>query len=352
MDRRMLERRLAQAQDYVGEAQRIIERLRPLPARLSRDGQHAATGSRLLATLEDRLRRLIEERDRLAQQLSNGASQKPRFLQSGQARRSDAVGGDHTGNRATSSWVLAAIALLETKFKSMGVDVEDLGLLVPAVKYGGRIAAGADIMRAGARSKRSTLLVDGVACLYKRREDGTRQIYAFKYPGDFCDLDRFVLRQSDDAVAVQALSECSLAALDHDQIEHAMARSNALGLALWRSTMLDTSILREHIVNVSRLAAIPRVAHLLCEQLARREAINLNSGVLPFSQVDLADAAGLSPVHVNRTIQTLRKLNVLSSTSRAIEVVDRKQLASIGHFDGRYLNMPQLLSNWRVSVAP
>jgi CRP-like cAMP-binding protein len=115
--------------------------------------------------------------------------------------------------------------------------------------------------------------------------------------------------------------------------------------------MLDSFIFRERIANVSRLAAMPRVAHLICEQLVRREAIGVTGAVLPFTQIDLADAAGLSVVHVNRTIQALRKLKVLSSANSAIEVIDRKQLARIGHFDGRYLNMPRLLSHWTISAV-
>lgn len=262
--------------------------------------------------------------------------------------RSNAAGADGRNDGTASSWSAAAIALLDRKFKGLGVNVHDLGQLAPVAKYGGRIAAGADIVRAGEKSKHSTLLLWGVGCLYKRREDGTRQIYAFKYPGDFCDL----LPEPDEAVAVQALSECSLAQFDHNEMERVIARSNTLGLALWRSTMLDTFIFRERIANGSGLAAMSRVAHLICEQLALREAIGLNSTVLPFTQVDLADAAGLSVVHVNRTIQALRKLKVLSSASSAIEVIDKKQLATIGHFDSHYLNMPRLLSHWTISVVP
>ena len=71
---------------------------------------------------------------------------------------------------------------------------------------------------------------------------------------------------------------------------------------------------------------------------------------MPITQVDVADAAALSIVHVNRTIQTLRSLNVLCKTSHAIEVIDRKQLAKIAGFDGRYLNMPQLVSGWVVQI--
>jgi hypothetical protein len=89
------------------------------------------------------------------------------------------------------------------------------------------------------------------------------------------------------------------------------------------------------------------VANLLCEQLARREAIGINRPVIPLTQIDLADAAGLSVVHLNRIIQALRSLGVLAN-SHAIEVVDRKHLVNIARFDGRYLNMPQLLSKWKI----
>jgi CRP-like cAMP-binding protein len=260
-------------------------------------------------------------------------------------QRLNVVGGAGNNDGSVSPYSIAAIALLDRKFKSLGVDVQDLNLLAPIAKDGGRVAAGADIIRAGDKPRHSTLLLEGVACLYKRLADGTRQIYAFKYPGDFCDL----LPEPDDAVAVQAVSECSLAAFDHNEIEQVIARSNTLRLALWRSTMLDTFIFRERIASPP--AAMPRVAHLLCEQLARREAIGMKSTVLPFTQIDLADAAGLSVVHVNRTVQALRKLNVLSSANSAIEVVDKKQLASIGRFDGHYLNMPRLMSHWTLSVV-
>jgi CRP-like cAMP-binding protein len=113
--------------------------------------------------------------------------------------------------------------------------------------------------------------------------------------------------------------------------------------------MLEAAIYRERLTVASRGSALERVAHLLCEQLARREAVGIASNRLPLSQIDIADATGLSTVHVNRTIQTLRTLNVLSKANH-LEAIDRKQLARIGKFDGRYLNMPRLLPNWSVQV--
>ena len=122
-----------------------------------------------------------------------------------------------------------------------------------------------------------------------------------------------------------------------------------LALAFWRATVLEAAIYRERLTRASRGTALERVAHLLCEQLARREAVGVSGARLPLSQIDVADGTGLSVVHVNRTIQTLRSLNVLSRTSQ-LEVIDRKQLAQVTKFDGRYLDMPQLLSNWAVRV--
>ena len=129
-----------------------------------------------------------------------------------------------------------------------------------------------------------------------------------------------------------------------------IARYPSLGLALWRATMLEASIFRKRLLNVGRQPAIQRVAHLLCEQLARREAVGLNSATIPLTQMDLADAAGLSIVHINRTFQELRRLNILSKEGRAIKVVDRERLAGLASFNGNYLNMPQLLSHWQVKI--
>jgi CRP-like cAMP-binding protein len=109
--------------------------------------------------------------------------------------------------------------------------------------------------------------------------------------------------------------------------------------------MLEASIFRKRLLNVGRQPALQRVAHLLCEQLARREAVGINSATIPLTQIDLADAAGLSIVHINRTCQELRKLGVLSKTCRTIEVANRERLVGLAHLDGHYLNMPEVLSH-------
>src|SRR5262249_38703282 len=148
--------------------------------------------------------------------------------------------------------------------------------------------------------------------------------------------------------AVRALTDCSIGIIEYRDLDRAIERHRKLALALWRTTMLEASILRERLVNVKPRPALERVSHLLCEQLQRRRAIGIDSGVVPLTQIDLADAAGLSVVHMNRVLQDLRKLGVISASSRTIEVVNRERLAKIANFDSRYLTMPPALSDWEI----
>jgi len=244
-----------------------------------------------------------------------------------------------------------AFGPLIQKLRSLGVDSDtELDAVLNCIKVRAGTRRGEDIIAAGGSPRHSTLLLEGVACLYERLQDGNRQIYAFQYPSDFCDLHRHALPETNNEVAVAAITDCSIGIIEHKDLEQLIAQYPSLGLALWRATMLEASIFRKRLLNVGRQPALQRVAHLLCEQLARREAVGIDSATIPLTQMDLADAAGLSIVHVNRTFKELRRLNVLSKEGRTIKVVDRERLAGLASFDGNYLNMPQLLSHWQVKI--
>lgn len=246
---------------------------------------------------------------------------------------------DHTGVVMLSP--LGMTDTLIRKFKTLGMDSdEELQALLLLVKVKGRVSRGDDIVRPGASPGYSTVLLNGVACRYKMTESGRRQIFTFQYPGDFCDFDRYILPELDDAVA--ALADCVIGVVSHDDIGRITAQYPKIGLALWRNTMAEASILRERLLNVGNRPALPRIANLLCEQMVRLDAIGRNGAIIPMTQVDLADAANLSAVHMNRTIQDLRELGILSRNSRGIEVVHRKRLVEIAKFNGRYLKIPQV----------
>ncbi len=243
---------------------------------------------------------------------------------------------------------LDALAL---KFGSLELGSgADLKAVLRLVKVREAVRPGDNIVDTRCPPRQLTVLLAGVACLYRRLEDGSRQIYTFQYPGDFCDLHRYVLPEMDQAVSVMALTDCSIGTIHHDDMDQIIAQHPKLGLAFWRASILEASIFRERLLNISRRAALPRVANIICEQLARLEAINIKSTVIPLTQVDLADAAGLSVVHVNRIVRELRSLGALSKKKRKIEVANRERLAQLANFDRKYLHMPDLLSGWKIDI--
>src|SRR5262249_31689488 len=235
------------------------------------------------------------------------------------------------------------------KLNSLGFhDEDELRCLLDSVSLQRSTPQGEDIVGAGDAPRRLTVLLAGVACLYQTMESGERQIYAFYYPGDFCDLNRYVWSKRAAETAVRALTDCSIGTIEYRDLDEAIERHRKVARAVWLATMLEASILREGLTNVTQRPALQRVSHLLCEQLHRRRAIGIDSGVVPLTQIELADAAGLSVIDINRVVQDLRKLGVISASGATIEVVNWERLAEIANFDNRYLTMPATLSKWEV----
>jgi CRP-like cAMP-binding protein len=111
---------------------------------------------------------------------------------------------------------------------------------------------------------------------------------------------------------------------------------------LWWGTLVDEAILRDWIVNNSRRNAHQRVAHLLCELHARLQIIGLveNDRVdLPLTQNELADATGLTAVHVNRTLQRLRGDDLIELSRRVFTIKNITELERAAGFDGTYLHV-------------
>jgi CRP-like cAMP-binding protein len=243
-----------------------------------------------------------------------------------------------------------SFAPLRQKLQHLGVHQEtDLNAIMSKISVGRHFDRGEDIVPAGSSPKHSTVLINGVACLYERLVDGRRQIYTFQYPGDFCDLSRHVLQATTSDVAVGAATDCWTGSIENHALDRLLVQYPAFGTALWRLSVLEASALRVRLLN-HRKTAIQNVAHLLCEHLARQSAIGVTNSIIPVYQVELADAAGLSTVHINRTVKELQRLGLLAKSGRSIHVVDRQRLAHLAGFDGHYLDMPKVLKSWEVTL--
>lgn len=195
-----------------------------------------------------------------------------------------------------------------------------------------------DFVRLGERSDHACLLVAGLVGRFGQNRDGDRQITAIHIPGDMPDLHAVV--QPEGSSALQALSVATILRIPHSAIRQVAARYPAVAEALWRDCMVDAAILSQWVVNVGRRDAKCRLAHLLCEMATRLEAIGDSNQVqfaFAVTQAQLADATGMTPVHVNRTIKVLREGGLVDVRERSVHILDWKGLVAAGDFDADYL---------------
>ncbi len=184
------------------------------------------------------------------------------------------------------------------------------------------------------------LVVTGFTTRYRDLSDGKRQITAIHIPGDFVDLHSFLLKEMDHSVG--ALSTCRVITFPHRNLTRLTEQHPHLTRLLWLLTLLDSAINREWIVAMGRRSAAEQLAHLICEFCARLEVIGQVKDMtftLPITQVELSDALGISPVHVNRVLQELRGENLFTWQNQTIRILDWPRLQERAEFDPLYLHL-------------
>ena len=168
--------------------------------------------------------------------------------------------------------------------------------------------------------------------------NGHRQLVAVHVPGDFVDLHAFPMKRLDHDVAT--LGPVKIGLYDHRTLLDVTERHPRLTRFLWFSTLLDAAMHREWIFRLGRLGAEGRLAHFFCELNCRLEMVGLAANGqfnLPLTQADLGEACGLTGVHVNRTLRSLRERGMLNFRSGEVEILDRDRLASVAEFAPDYL---------------
>jgi CRP-like cAMP-binding protein len=215
---------------------------------------------------------------------------------------------------------------------------EDIETLESSIDEVRAIPARTIVVRREERVRSSSLLLEGVMCRYMDDRQGNRQIVAFHVPGDFVDLHGFAMRHLDHDVA--ALTPVRVAMAGHDRLERIVAGYPRLTRLLWFSTLLDAAMHREWVFRLGRLEADGRVAHLFCELHARLAMVDMvRDGIFrfPVTQIDLAEASGITPVHLNRVLRSLRERGLMTFRSGDVHIFDLDALAALADFDPAYL---------------
>jgi len=198
-------------------------------------------------------------------------------------------------------------------------------------------------LREGDRPDRCAVLVSGYAYRHKLTGDGNRQILSLQIPGDALDFQNMFLSESDHNV--QMLTRGQVAEIPRAPLEEVVLSRVAVGRAVLIHTLVEASIFREWVVNVGRRDSRSRIAHLLCEfayRLTVQGVVPSGSYELPITQEQLADATGLTAVHVNRVLKGLQAEGLIDRNRRIISFPDWQRLREVADFNPRYLHAPEL----------
>ena len=237
----------------------------------------------------------------------------------------------------SSSQGLAGAAKFDTFTRLSADDRAALGGLAHNVRY---VDARRDLVAEGDQPRWVHLLLDGWAARYKSLPDGRRQIVSVLLPGDFCGIGANVLSQMDHSIT--AITRLKVATITPEEMRTLAASRLRIDCALKWSALVGAAIQREWALNLGLRNAYERLSHLLVELYLRLQVIGRTADGrcdFPLTQNDLADATGLTAVHVNRTLQELRGEGLIELERRQLRILDLDRLMRISMFNPNYLHL-------------
>lgn len=201
-----------------------------------------------------------------------------------------------------------------------------------------RVPSDRILIRAGEELNNSVFLLDGWMARSKDMATGERQVTELHVTGDFPDLHGFTLKRLDHDIVT--LSECTIGIVPHERLLEVTRDYPHLTRIFWFSTNVDAAITRELALSLGQRSAIARMAHLFCELYVRLDVVGRTRGnqyEFPLTQRELSECLGLTVVHVNRTLQELRRKGLVEFENRHLTILDRLGLEGIAEFDPNYL---------------
>lgn len=234
----------------------------------------------------------------------------------------------------------AAHALIAKLGRFVPLREEERQALLHISRRARRLPRGTDLIAEGDKPDSVFLLLEGWAYRYKSTIDGGRQIMAYLLPGDLCDVQIFLFEEMDHSIGL--LSDALVVKIPAGEVLDLMDRFPRIERALMWATLVDEATLREWLLNVGQRDAVQRLAHLFCELCVRLSVVELvddsETFTLPLTQAELADTTGMTTVHVNRSLQKLRKEGLIVTKAGRLTIVDFDRLATIAGFTRNYLH--------------
>ena len=196
------------------------------------------------------------------------------------------------------------------------------------------IDRGTQVLVQGQRSAHVFTVLEGVLIRFKLLEDGRRQIVNFMFPGDLVGLQAAMGEPL--AHGVEALTGARLCVFARGRFPELVLNHPELGYDVIWLAAKEEAALEEHLVALGQRTARERIAYLAVFLVQRAIETGLaqgNSLTLTVTQTQIADMLGLSLVHTNRTLQTLRQSNLILWNLSEIQIADMDAAREYARFD-------------------
>ncbi|WP_430449616.1 Crp/Fnr family transcriptional regulator [Rhodophyticola sp.] len=221
----------------------------------------------------------------------------------------------------------------------VALSEKELGVLERLHQRRRSFVGGRDLVHQGQSEQAAYILAAGWVCSYKIQPDGSRQIVDFQIPGDFLGLRSVLLHTSDHSI--EPIAEIEAAEVLVSDLLEAFEQTPRLATAILWAVSRDEAMVVEHLVGLGRRDADARMAHFLLELGARLALVGMGSKAgyaCPLTQYHLADALGLSAVHVNRVLRKLREAGYVTFRDGQVTFDDYDRLVTLADFDPAYLD--------------
>lgn len=198
------------------------------------------------------------------------------------------------------------------------------------------------IVREGDTVNRCCLLLSGFASCFKLAGKGNAQMLSIHLRGDLIDLDNSIVGIAD--CSIETLTEAEVAFIPRQALTDIAASYPAIGRSFLKEAVIDGAIIREWLLNVGQRNARERISHLLCELAVRQGTAGISNGqkyAWPMTQEQVGQATGITPVHVNRTVQSLRAEVLIELDSRNVTILNWERPQKAGDFQRAYLHDTQ-----------
>jgi CRP-like cAMP-binding protein len=249
---------------------------------------------------------------------------------------------------------------LRRMIQAINLSEAEQGSLAALEARSERYSKGTELVRPGDRNIRPFVVRSGFVTPSRHNESGQRMIIDLLIPGDIGNARAIVLPEADMLYA--ALNDIDISHIPLEAYRELMIDHPRPSTALLWTGAISRSLLAERLYSLGRRNGYQRIGHFLLELLTRLDQVGLTEGPTfraPLTLAILGDLLGLTPEHVSRILQRLRRDGLLATKRDHWQFTDRARMAQVCDFDAGYLHMshreagmPDATSSRQTSPGP